>query len=160
MEKNRLPDKKEKGNINILERFKVLNESQLHAVLSTLGNSGPHLSLVAYAATHDLEGIIFATPKNTRKYKNILKNKNVAFLIDTRSNNEDDYLSAESLTITGTATIVRKGRRYLEMANALLEKHPNLKSFVNSENTRLVFIRISDYTHVTRFQSVSYLKVN
>jgi hypothetical protein len=158
-ERKSLPVKKEKGTANVLERFKALDELQMHAVLSTMGESGPYLSLVAYAATHDLKGILFATPNNTRKYKNILKNKNVALLVDTRSNNEADYFSAEAITMTGIATPVKKGRRWFGMANILLKKHPGLKNFISSENTRLVLVRIIDYTHVTKFQAVSYLKI-
>lgn len=127
----------------------------MHAVLATESEGQPYTSLISYVVTPDAKGIIFATPKSTRKYKNILKNRCVSILIDTRSNTEKDYTDAEAITILGNAHPVRRGKKWMEYAKILKRKHKRLDSFIDSSETALVYINITKYIHVTKFQSVS-----
>jgi uncharacterized pyridoxamine 5'-phosphate oxidase family protein len=150
-----LPDKVVKGTIPVLDRLSALDRNQLHAVLATESDGQPYTSMIAYALAPDKKGIIFSTPSKTQKYKNILKNNRVSLLIDTRSNTEKDYMSAESLTVLGYAMPVRRGRRWLELAGLLIKKHPALNIIINSPETKLIFIKITRCIHVTKFQTVS-----
>ena len=150
-----IPNRVSKGFESVLDRLTVLNRTQMHAVLATDFDGQPYTSLIAYALTTDMKGVVFATPKSTRKYKNILKNRRVSLLIDTRSNTERDYMDAESVTILGNAYPMRRGKKWAELAGVLKKKHPKLSEFVESPNTALVFIKINRYIHVTRFKSVS-----
>ena len=152
---NPVPDKVSKGNIYVPDRLSILNKTQPHAVLATDSDGQPYTSLIAFALTPDMKGVVFATPKSTRKYKNILKNKYVSLLIDTRSNTETDYMDAESVTIIGNAQPLRKSKKWLGMAKILINKHPKLTKFINSYNTALVLVEINKCIHVTRFQSIS-----
>ena len=81
-----IPDRVTKGTTFIPARLRILDEIQPHAVLATESAGKPYTSLIAYALTPDIKGLIFITPKSTRKYKNILKNNQVSLLIDTRTN--------------------------------------------------------------------------
>ena len=150
-----IPDRVKKGTAPVLERLNALDKDQLHAVLATASDGQPYTSMIAYALTSDKKGIVFVTPKETQKYKNILKNNRVALLIDTRSNTEKDYMGAESLTILGSATPVRKGEKWLALAGVLTRKHPNLNEIIHSPETKLIYVRITRCIHVTRFQTVS-----
>lgn len=127
----------------------------MHAVLATESEGQPYTSLISYAVTPDAKGIVFATPKSTQKYKNILKNRCVSILIDTRSNTEKDYTDAEAITILGNAHPIRRGKKWMEYAKILKRKHKRLASFIDSSETALVYINITKYIHVTKFQSVS-----
>ena len=150
-----IPDRVKKGSAPILERLNALDKDQLHAVLATESDGQPYTSMIAYALTPDKKGLVFATPRKTQKYKNMLKNNRVSLLIDTRSNTEKDYMSAESLTILGNAKPVRKGEKWSELAGVLIRKHPNLNEIIHSPETKLIFVQISRCIHVTRFQTVS-----
>jgi nitroimidazol reductase NimA-like FMN-containing flavoprotein (pyridoxamine 5'-phosphate oxidase superfamily) len=150
-----IPDRVKKGTAPVLERLNALDKDQLHAVLATESDGQPYTSMIAYALTSDKKGIVFVTPKETHKYKNILKNNRVSLLIDTRSNTEKDYMGAESLTILGSAIPVRKGEKWLELARVLTRKHPNLNEIIHSPETKLIYVRITRCIHVTRFQTVS-----
>jgi len=150
-----IPDRVKKGSAPILERLNALDKDQLHAVLATESDGQPYTSMIAYALTPDKKGIVFITPQKTRKYKNILKNNNVSLLIDTRSNTEKDYMSAESLTILGNAFPVRKGEKWSELIRALIHKHPRLNEVIHSAETRLILVKITRCIHVSRFQTVS-----
>jgi nitroimidazol reductase NimA-like FMN-containing flavoprotein (pyridoxamine 5'-phosphate oxidase superfamily) len=150
-----IPHKVSKGSVSVPERLRILNKTQMHAVLATDSDGHPYPSLIAYALTFDMKGIVFATPKSTRKYKNILKNRCVSLLIDTRSNTEKDYMDAESITILGNAYPVRRGKKWSELAEILKKKHPRLISFIDSPETALVYIEIITCIHVTEFQTIS-----
>ena len=150
-----IPDRVKKGTTSVLDRSTALNKDQLHAVLATVLDGQPYTSMIAYALTLDKKGIIFSTPKETQKYRNILNNSRVSLLIDTRSNTSRDYMSAESLTILGYAKPVRKGKKWRELTNILLKKHPKLNEFIYSSETKVIFVKIAQCIHVTQFQTVS-----
>jgi nitroimidazol reductase NimA-like FMN-containing flavoprotein (pyridoxamine 5'-phosphate oxidase superfamily) len=153
--KEPIPDRVKKGTTSVLERLTVLNKYQLHAVLATVLDGQPYTSMIAYALTPDKKGIVFSTPRKTQKYRNILNNSRVSLLIDTRSNTAKDYMDAESLTILGNATPLRRGRKWSELAGVLVRKHPDLNKIMRSAETKLIFVKISRCIHVTRFQTIS-----
>lgn len=150
-----IPDKVKKGNVSVIERLSALDKIQLYAVLATDMEGQPYASLIAYKHDPNKNGIIFVTPRSTRKYKNILCNSRVSLLIDTRTNTKKDYMGAESIMIIGDARSVRKGRRREELARIFLRKHPYLKGIIQSQETALVYITIKQAFHVTKFQTVS-----
>jgi nitroimidazol reductase NimA-like FMN-containing flavoprotein (pyridoxamine 5'-phosphate oxidase superfamily) len=150
-----IPTKVSKGNVSVLDRLRLLDKTQMHAVLATDSEGQPYTSLIAYALTPDMKKVVFATPRATRKFKNILKNRLVSLLIDTRSNTERDYMDAESVTILGNAYSLRRGKKLSDLAEILKKKHPELIEFIDSPETAIVCIEISQCIHVTRFQSVS-----
>ena len=151
----RIPARVTKGTVSVPERLIALNRKQQHAVLATDAKGQPYTSLVAYALAADGESILFATPKSTRKYKNILYNSRVSLLIDTRSNTDAGYLKAESVTILGKAFPVRRGKKWNMLAELFLKKHPGLAHFVHYPETALINVEIKHLVHVTQFQTVS-----
>jgi hypothetical protein len=109
--------------------------------------------------TDDVEGIIFATPRKTTKYRNILKNRNVSLMIDTRSNTTKGYMQSEAVTILGTASPLRKGRKRDKFSRIYGNKHPELEGFVNAPSTALIHVLIKKALHAGKFQTVTEWKV-
>lgn len=153
-----IPARVTRGGAPVPGRLRHLDKTQLHAVLATAGGRKPYASLVAFAVTEGMGGVVFATPKGTRKYRNIMKNDNVALLIDSRSNDAGSYLSGEAVTIEGKARPIRKGKKRSALAEVLIRKHPLLEAFVNHPDTALVLVEIRECLHVTGFQKVSRWK--
>jgi len=153
--RNTIPDKVTQGDISVSERLGILNKTQKHAVLATDSGGAPYTSLISYACTPDMRGVVFITPKSTRKYKNLLSNGQVSLLIDTRTNTSKDYLGAESLTVIGIAKPVRNSAKKTKLAALFIRKHPKLEKFVLSQETALIFVKIVRCVHVARFQSVT-----
>jgi heme iron utilization protein len=153
--KTAIPDRVRKGTVSVAERVSALNKTFPHAVLATDAAGQPYTSLVAYALTPDMKGVLFATPKTTRKYRNILTNPRVSLLIDSRTNTPKDYMKAESVTILGIARLIRRGKTRTELAAIFLKKHPKLAGIIHSRETALIFIKIAKCIHVTKFQSIS-----
>lgn len=154
MKKN-VPDTVSKGSVDVRERLRELNKSQRHAVLATDAKGQPYTSLISYALTPDLKGLLFATPKDTSKYRNMLRNKKVSILIDTRQDSDLSYMEAEAITVLGTAQAVRKGKKRDALAGIFLQKHPALKGFINSPATALILVEIHHCFHVGSFQKIS-----
>jgi len=150
-----IPERVQKGSAPVLDRLKKIDRQQLHAVLATDANGQPYTSMIAFALLPGGKELVFATPRKTAKYRNILKNKRVSLLIDTRSNTREDYMRAESITIVGFAHPIRRGKRWDETARVLTQKHPDLRTITGSSETRLIVVDIRRCLHVTRFQTVS-----
>ena len=154
-----VPHRIVRGTADVLARLRELEKGQLHAVLATAAEGRPYTSLVAYALAPGGMGVLFSTGKRTRKYRNILANAAVSILIDTRANTGRDYLTAESLTIEGSARPLRRGRSRDEMGKVFLSKHPVLEAFVADRETALVLVEAEQIVHVGRFQEVTVWKV-
>jgi hypothetical protein len=146
---------KRKETVLVAERLKYLNRVERHAVLATDAGGQPYTSLVAYSVTPDVKGILFATPKKTTKYKNILKNRTVGLLIDSRSSAGNDYVRTEAVTILGKALPLRRGKKKDELSGVLTKKHPELAGFIRYSNTSLILVEITHCYHVDKFQKVS-----
>ncbi|MEN6317854.1 MAG: pyridoxamine 5'-phosphate oxidase family protein [Syntrophaceae bacterium] len=153
--RERIPSTTKNGSIAVSERLKVFNEKQFFAVLATNDNGQPYTSLISFAITPDLTKVIFATPKETRKYKNIVNSKRVAILIDNRSNTRKNLMETEAITIIGDARLVRRGKNRDELVALFLKKHPDLEDFIQSKTTALIVVDAVRCIHVGKFQTIS-----
>ena len=133
--------------------IRELLESQRLAVLSTQGKEQPYSNLVAFTVTPDLQYLIFATTRATRKYANLLKHPQVSMLIDNRTNETADFAEASAVTVLGRAIEVQGDERSHHL-NIYLAKHPYLGDFVTSPNCALFVVKVERYIMVTRFQDV------
>lgn len=130
----------------------LLNTQRL-AVLSTQMSGRPYNNLIAFAASGDLKDIVFATPRASRKYANLMAEPRVSLLIDNRSNQEADFGQASAVTVLGTAieAIDSDREKYLRL---YLHKHPYLKEFVTAPSCALMQVKVEKFIVVTRFQEV------
>jgi uncharacterized protein YhbP (UPF0306 family) len=131
-----------------------LVDGQLYGVLCTQGEGQPYGSLVAYAMTRDLDAVVFATQKATRKYRLLSECAHVALVIDNRSALPGQFMEVEAVTATGRAFEVAPGSEFEQWSRLLTDRHPYLNTFVRSASCGLFRIDIVRYLHVTRFQEV------
>jgi nitroimidazol reductase NimA-like FMN-containing flavoprotein (pyridoxamine 5'-phosphate oxidase superfamily) len=155
MKQENVPPKTSKGAVFIPERLKMLDSLEYFSVLATQNKSQPYTSLVNFALTPDCKTIIFATPRNTQKYRNIIKTKSVALLIDNRSKKIKNLMGTEAVTVVGNARPVKKGKSWDAFAGIYIKKHPDLAEFINAPSTALIVVEAKLYLHVSQFQTVS-----
>ena len=138
----------------IFQSIESLLRSQHLAVLATQGNEYPYCTLVAYAISEDLREIIFATLRDTRKYRNIKKTPSVSLLIDSRTNQVNDFKDVEACTVVGSAEEISDELKsgYLR---GYLEKHPSLEGFAKAPDCALMKIQVAKYILVQHFQNVT-----
>jgi len=144
--------------VQLKKLLKELFRSQLFAALATQQLTRPYNNLIAFAATDDLKGILFATRRQTNKYANLLSNSSVSVLIDNRTNHDSDFRSAVAVTATGTAEEVKDDQKE-SLLQLYLVKHHNLEKFVHSPESALFKIRVKRYSIVRNFQEVMELKI-
>lgn len=135
------------------EKVRELFETQKLAVLSTQREGQPYTTLVAFAASSDLENLYFATTRATRKYANLSADSRVAMLLDNRSNEVADFRWAMAVTAVGRAEEVGDQERDAVM-DIYLSKHPHLRDFVKSPTCAMLRVRVRTYYVVNRFQEV------
>jgi nitroimidazol reductase NimA-like FMN-containing flavoprotein (pyridoxamine 5'-phosphate oxidase superfamily) len=140
-------------DLTLRRTLEDLLQSQKLAVLATHKGGQPYTSLVAFAATRDLEQLLFSTTRSTRKYANLMEDSRVALLIDNRSNRDSDIHAAVAVTATGEADEV-PGKEREALQAVYLAKHPHLKDFVSSPSCALFRVRADTYYLVRRFQHV------
>lgn len=142
------------------QKVSELLSSQKLAVLSTQNADGfAYASLIAFAASDDLQTIVLATPRATRKFANIKQNPKVSLLIDNRSNKENDFHAAMAVTVMGVAQEACSGEVQRGLAALYLKKHSYLEAFLRSPTTAFIRISVLRYYLVSRFQEVMELHI-
>lgn len=140
-------------------QIRKILDSQLFGVIATNGSKYPYSTLVGFASRENYRELIFATIRETRKYRNIDKEPSVSFLIDNRTNNTIDIQDAMALTILGNAREV-SDNEYKDYQLLLLRKHPYLREFIIAPNCALIKVVIDKYVLVSNFQNVIELELS
>ncbi len=141
----------------LLQDIKQLCCSQPFAVLATTSKNKPYTNLVAFACSNDLKTIYFPTKKNTQKHQNIMKNNEIALLLDNRQNKPSDFTQAITLTAFGTAseTTIEKH----DAQQLLLTKHPDLAPFLKNKNCIILKINVDLYQWVDQFDHIKRISM-
>jgi heme iron utilization protein len=135
------------------QMLQELFAAQRSAVLATTENGQPYLSLMAFATTSDLQYLLVATYRATRKFRNIEADPQVALLVDNRTNQPADTEQAMAVTVLGAAKEVgaTEKNRFLRI---YLAKHPHLEKFVSSPECALIKVKVERYLVVSNFQDI------
>lgn len=137
------------------EKVRELCEKESFAVLATQGSGQPYASLIGFATSADLTHLVFATPKQTRKFALLEKENRVALLVDNRANQPNTVNDLSALTITGKASILSATEEIDKWGELLRLKHPYLSEFLASPDTAVVVVEVEQYLYVREFQNVS-----
>lgn len=138
----------------LLIRTQQLFDEHRFGVLCTSQSSGaPYGNLVAVAEVDDLQGLLFATLRTTRKWDNLTAEPRVALVMDNRTNEVADLREALGVTAIGTAREVTDATR-VAMRQRYLDKHPQLADFLATPECALMRIDVKTLITVTRFQQV------
>jgi nitroimidazol reductase NimA-like FMN-containing flavoprotein (pyridoxamine 5'-phosphate oxidase superfamily) len=141
---------------SMIEKMKALLRERRTCVLATVGEEGPHCSLMSYALAPDGTEIYLVTHRQTKKYRNLLKNPAVSLLIDTR----EDGTSSEStraLTVEGIFRKIENERTRLSIRGKFLEIHPLLKEFLDDPEAEIFAVRIVSLQLLDGIRDSSFL---
>ncbi|HUT13675.1 MAG TPA: pyridoxamine 5'-phosphate oxidase family protein [Thermoguttaceae bacterium] len=144
------------GEEDVAAIIKRLVDGEPFCVLCTQGQGWPYGSLVAYAISDDLATAVFTTPRDTRKFRNLLECEHVALLIDNRSQFPDELMKIEAATATGRAVLIDGTEDFERWADLLVQRHPYLAAAVRSPSHGLFRVDIASYFHVCRLQEVRH----
>jgi uncharacterized pyridoxamine 5'-phosphate oxidase family protein len=131
-------------NTDLELKIKTILRSQYFAVLSTQDGKQPYTNLIAFAECEGCKEVIFFTPKNTRKYANLLRNERVAILVDTRTNQSQDFSNAVALTLLGSAQEIDITKQPNLLA-VFIDKHPILADLFKQSENALFKVSVTDF---------------
>ncbi len=129
--------------------------SQHFAVIATESKKQPYTNLVSFVCSSDFHHLFFPTKKQTQKFLNITENNHVAVLIDNRENTPSDISKAITITAIGSATVLKHDRD--AAVRLLLQKHPDLSTFVYDPSCVIIDVTVHTYQIVQRFEQVQVL---
>ena len=138
----------------IESEIKELCFKQPFAVLATRGVGQPYTSLISFAASSDLQYLVFSTPTQTRKYSQIITDNRVSLLIDNRSQQPESINLISAITVTGKARPLEKEEEVEQWSRLLIDKHSYLDKFFKAPTSSLILVRAVRYFYVRRFQEV------
>jgi len=139
-------------------QLRGLFQEQLHMVLATHDGTAPYTSLMAFAATADLDRLIFVTSRATHKYSNMAANNQVSALIDNRTNRSADFQLALAVTALGQARELQ-GKERDSLLALFLQRHPELEPFCLAPSSALMALMVRRYILVGRFDEVRLLDI-
>jgi heme iron utilization protein len=138
---------------------KQLMARQLYGVLATQPDSGaPHSSIVAFVSADDLCSVVFATPRNTRKYRFLIARPEVSLFVDNRRERADELMQIVGIEANGTAHEL-SGLQLERYRAHFLAKYPEMAAFADSEESAFIRISVARYDVVDHFQHVLVLPV-
>jgi hypothetical protein len=109
-----------------------------------------------------LEGfrkLIFATYRNTQKFRNLLQNGRVAILIE--SHNMPGQGAQESYVLTAYGQVEEIGATERQMVyEAHLQQHPQLLAFMQSADCAVVQIKVNSYQIVRGIDDVEWWTID
>ena len=126
------------------------------AVLATESGGQPHASLIAITPFGDFRKLIFATYRNTRKYRNLSHNSKVAVLIERGDVNMKDLQESIVLTIFGHTEEISIAENEVAY-QAHLKRHPEMKSFMLSSDCALILVIAQSYQVVYGIDDIRWI---
>jgi len=84
--------------------------------VATSHNDSPHITPVNFI--FDGGSFYFATDYESRKYKNLAKNKSIALVVDTYNSTTDN----KAVVIQGAAEIIEKGKEFKRLYDMFYKK--------------------------------------
>lgn len=129
------------------------------AVLATVGDDQPHASLIAITPFEGFRKLIFATYRNTRKFRNLAFNGKVAVLIEGKNEEKSGIQNGFVITAYGNAVEFSISENDSAL-QAHLQKYPELLSFTSDTDCALILVKVENYQVVQGIDNVAWLSVD
>ncbi|MGM0418542.1 MAG: pyridoxamine 5'-phosphate oxidase family protein [Thermodesulfobacteriota bacterium] len=138
----------------MLNEIKSFIKDNRHCVLATSNEDTPYCSLMAYISNDECTKIYMASFADTRKVKNLKKNKNLSLIIDSRGTD-----NPKALTIQGEFAKTDKNL-YDSVLEKFIRKHPGMESFLSNEDIELISVNIKAFMYIKGLENPYYIEVS
>lgn len=143
----------------IKEYVKRAMQGSRFAVLATEGDGQPHASLIAVTPIEGFRQLIFATYRNTNKYRNLLLNCRVSILIEIGDASNSGLDEGFVLTAFGSAAEINIAENEADLS-AHLNRHPDLEMFLQSKDCALIRVTLARFQVVHGIDDVIWWSVD
>ena len=135
---------------------KMLLENDF-CVLCTCNHDIPDASLMLYICDDLCEKLYMLTLKETTKYSNIINNKSVSLLVDTRDTLQDKTIQVEALTIHGVSSIVENYDASKKIIDQMIKKHDKLSNLASNDDVCVIEVTIKSIMFLENVDKVKYV---
>ncbi|PUU89362.1 pyridoxamine 5'-phosphate oxidase family protein [Halanaerobium sp.] len=136
--------------MKIPKEIKNLLKNNKLCSMATCWDEKPYLSLMNFTYLESEDIVILSSRKNSKKYTNIQKNKNISLLIFSDSTNK-------SATFLGTALTLKTGDNKEEYYRKMHIKNCEMPQFILGENINLIIFKIEEVIVSDREDNVKYI---
>ncbi len=136
--------------MDIPKDIKNLLKNKNLCTMATSWEDKPYLSLMNFTYVEAENKVILSSRKNSKKYNNIQKNKNISLLIFSSS----DQLSA---TFLGTAVIINEEDKKEKHYRKMHMKKSNMPQFILGDNIALIVFNIEQIIISDNQDQVRYI---
>lgn len=140
----------------IKEYIEEVLKASRFAVLATEGDGHPHASLIAITPFGKSRQLIFATYRNTLKYRNLEHNNKVAVLIEGEYVNMNGLNESVILTIIGHTEEISISDNEAA-CQAHLKRHPEMGSFMLSSDCAIFMVIARSYQVVYVIDDIRWI---
>lgn len=134
--------------MDILKDVKDLLKNEKLCTLATCVENNPYVSLMNFTYVEEENKVILSTRRNSKKYENIIKNKNVSLLLFSLSSGLSATFLGKAMTTEG-----QEEERYRKMH---MEKN-NMPQFILGEDIGLIVFRMDQIIVSDRQDHVTYI---
>jgi len=138
------------------EYIEAVLKTSNFAVLATEGNGQPHASLIAITPLGTCRQLVFATYRDTLKYRNLSNNNKVAVLIESEGLNKEDLRGRIVLTIIGRSEEISIGEKEAACQEHL-KRHPEMEAFMLSSDCALIRVIAMSYQIVNGIDDIRWI---
>jgi nitroimidazol reductase NimA-like FMN-containing flavoprotein (pyridoxamine 5'-phosphate oxidase superfamily) len=129
----------------MLDHMKNLLKTGDMCVLATCAENRPHCSLMAYITDETGETVYMVTLKDSQKFRNVMDNPEVSFLVDTRQDIPVlGRKGVKALTVHGTCRSLSAGEGRPFLAE-LAGRHPHLEPLVLDPRATILEVKIKGF---------------
>jgi uncharacterized pyridoxamine 5'-phosphate oxidase family protein len=128
------------------------------AILATEGKGQPHMSLIAITPVSGFSKLIFSTYRKTVKYTNLIENNKVAVMIENGDCKNFSLQGNFILTAFGRAEEIQVDDDSILQAH--LDRHPEMTSFLQSEECALIQITVNAFQLVLGIEDVYWYSLD
>lgn len=134
--------------MEIPKDIKKILENENLCAMATASDNKPYLSLMNFTYLEAENKIILSSRKNSKKYTNIQKNKNISLLVASSSNEQ-------SVTLLGTAMTIDAENK-LDYRKKHL-KNIKMPQFAEGDNIGLIIFEIEEVIVSNNQDQVKYI---
>ncbi len=136
--------------MKITKEIKTLLKNNKLCSMATCCDEKPYLSLMNYTYLESENIVILSSRKNSKKYSNIQKNKNISLLVFSNS-------PKKSATLLGTALIINSKDEKEDYYRQLHMNNCNMPQFILGEDIKLIIFKIEEIIISDSKDNVNYI---
>ena len=128
-------------------------------VLSTCRDNLPNSSLMKYVCNEKVNEIYMLSIKGSNKYLNIVSNPHVSFLVDTRSESQENAELIQALTVYGDAEIIEDEVMSKLLKERLVAANPNLDVLADNQESCVIKVKINSVLMLNSVSESRFSKI-